>query len=177
MRHILILLACLMLAQTVQVTAAHAEETTIASLDRRKLMDASEAGKSIQVALKAKREALQKEANGLEKKIVEQRQELIKGKKDMKAEEFEAKAKTLQEDFVKANENIRKKVNDLDNQRKTAVRALETSIAEVTAQIADERKIKIVVDREMLVIVDQSLDLTDEALKRLNAKITSIPLK
>lgn len=176
MRRILILLACLMLAQTVQAAPAHAD-TSIASLDRRKLMDTSDAGKSIQVALKAKREALQKEANALEKKMRDQQQELIKGRKEMKAEEFEVKKKAFEEEFVKANETIRKKVSDLDGQRKVAVRALENSIAQVTAEIADERKIKMVVDREMLVIVDQSLDVTDEALKRLNAKVTSIPLK
>lgn len=176
MRHILILLACLMLAQTVPAAAAHAEQT-IASVDVRKLLEASEAGKSIQVALKTKREALQKEANALEKKMRDQQQELIKGRQEMKAEEFEAKKKAFEEDFVKANETIRKKVSDLDNQRKTAVKTLQENIAKVTADIADERKIQMVVDRELVVIVDQSLDLTDEALTRLNKQITSIPLK
>ena len=176
MRHILILLSCLLLAQTAMVGVAHAENE-VASIDIRRLLEASEAGKSIQAALKTKRDVLQKEANALEKKIVEQQQALIKGKKDMKAEEFEAKAKTLQEDFVKARETVTKKVSDLDNQRKTAVKTLQEHIAKVTADIADERKIKVVLDREAVVIIDQSLDLTEEALKRLNAKVTSIAVK
>ena len=106
-----------------------------------------------------------------------QQQELIKGRKDMKAEEFEAKKKAFESEFIKSNESMRKKVTDLDKQRKQALHTLQENIAKVSADIADERKIQMVVDRELVVIVDQSLDLTEEALKRLDAQIKNIPLK
>jgi Skp family chaperone for outer membrane proteins len=176
MRRLLIILSCLVLVQIPFIAASHAE-TTIAALNVRKLVEQSAAGKSIQAALKVKRDALQKEADGLEKKMREQQQELIKGRKDMKAEEFEAKKKAFESEFIKSNETIRKKVTDLDKQRKQALHTLQENIAKVAADIADERKIQIVVDRELVVIVDQSLDLTEEALKRLDAKIKTIPLK
>jgi Skp family chaperone for outer membrane proteins len=157
--------------------AASQAETTVAALNVRKILEESAAGKSIHAALKEKRDALQKEADSLEKKMRERQQELIKGRKDMKAEEFEAKKKVFESEFVKANETIRKKVTELDKQRKQALHTLQENIAQVAADIADERKIQIVVDRELVVIVDQSLDLTDEALKRLDEKVKTIPLK
>jgi Skp family chaperone for outer membrane proteins len=95
----------------------------------------------------------------------------------MKPEEFETKKKAFEAEFTKANENLRKKVTDLDNQRKKALHTLQENVAKVTADIADEKKIKLVVDRELVVIVDQTLDLTAEVLKKLDERVKSIPLE
>lgn len=177
MRRILILLTCLFLTAAVTVSEACAEGTSVAVVDVRKLVEGSVAGKGIQEALKARREALQKEANGIEKKMREEQQSLIQKRKDMKSEEFESKKKDFEAKLVKNNELIRKKATDLDKLRKKALQALQENIAKVTADLADEQKIKLVVDRELVVIVDQSLDLTEIALKKLDERVKSIPLE
>lgn len=177
MKHALVILFCALMSLTSFASVVKAADTTIAVVDVRKLVEDSDAGKSIQTALKAKRDALQKEANAFEKKMREQEQALIKSRKDTKAEDFEAKKKAFESEFVKTRQSILKKTTDLDNQRKSALRKLQENIAKVTADIADERKIKMVVDRELVVIVDQTLDLTDVSLKALNAQIKSIPLE
>ncbi len=157
---------------------AHAQESgAVAVVDVRRLVEDSTAGKAIQQSLKVKRDALQKEANAFEKKIRDQEQALIKSRKETKAEDFEAKKKQFEESFVEGRQAILKKTTDLDNQRKNALRKLRDHIGKVTADIADEKKIKLVVDRELVVIVDQSLDLTEEALKKLDSRVTSIPLE
>lgn len=176
MRYALVLLSCLIFS-VVGVASTAQAETTIAVVDVRKLVEESAAGKSIHVELKAKRDALQKEANAFEKKMREQEQALIKTRKDTKAEDFETKKKAFEEDFVKTRQSILKKTTDLDNQRKNALRTLQENIAKVTADLADEKGIKLVLDRELTVIVDQSMDLTDQALKALDARVQTIPLK
>lgn len=176
MRSIIFAFALLFSVAVLNVTSAHAQ-TSIGAVDVRKLVEQSDAGKSIQEALKTRRDALQKEANSFEKKMREKEQELIKQRKSLKAEEFEAKKKAFEEDFVKSRQTILKKSTELDNQRKAALKKLQENIAKVTADIADGKKIQLVVDRELVVIVDQSLDLTEEALKKLNEQVKSIPLE
>lgn len=176
MKHALGILICtliVLLGHTAEVRA----EQTIAVVDVRKLVEQSAAGKSIQAVLKTKRDALQKEANTFEKKMREEEQALIKSSKEGKAEDFNAKKKAFEENFVKTRQSILKRTTDLDNQRKAALRKLQEHIGEVTADLADEKKIKMVIDRELVVIVDQSLDMTDAALKALDARVTSIPLE
>ncbi len=177
MRKVLILLSCLFLMQSYAVGVAHAEGTSVAAVDVRKLVEDSVAGKGIHAALKAKREALQKEASAIEKKLRADQQALISKRKDMKPEEFETKKKAFEAEFTKMNDSIRKKVTDLENQRKKALHTLQENVAKVTADIADAKKIKLVVDRELVVIVDQSLDLTAEVLKKLDERVKSIPLE
>lgn len=176
MRQVLVLLSCFMLTVTGFVTVAQAE-TSIAVVDVRKLLEESTAGKGLADALRAKRDALQKEVNASEKKVTEQGQALFKMRKDMKPEEFEAKKKVFDADIVKIREGILKKTSDLEKQRKDAVKILQENIGKVTADLADEKKIQIVVDREQVVIVDQKLDMTAEALTKLNERIKSIPLQ
>lgn len=176
MKYALIVLSCFVLALTGFASVSHAEGA-IAAVDVRKVIQDSEAGKSIQAALKTKRDVLQKEANAFEKKMREEEQKLIQERKTAKAADFEAKKKAFEENFVKTRQSIMKKTSDLDNQRKVALRKLQENIGKVTADIADKQKIKIVVDREMVVIVDQTLDLTDEVLAGLNARVKNIPLE
>lgn len=177
MRKVLILLSCLFLMQSYAIGTARAEGTSVAVVDVRKLVEQSVAGKGIHAALKTKRDALQKEAAAIEKKLRADQQSLISKRKDMKPEEFETKKKAFEAEFTKMNESIRKKVTDLDNQRKKALQTLQENVGKVTADIADARKIKLVIDRELVVIVDQALDLTDEVLKKLDERVKSIPLE
>ena len=176
MKHALGILFCALLLLTGYSAEAKAEQT-IAVVDVRKLVEESAAGKSIQTVLKTKRDALQKEANAFEKKMREDEQAVIKSSKESKPEEFAAKKKAFEENFVKTRQSILKRTTDLDNQRKAALRKLQEHIGAVTADLADEKKIKLVVDRELVVIVDQSLDMTDAALKALDARVKSIPLE
>lgn len=176
MKYALIVMSCFVLALTSYASVSRAD-SLVAAVDVRKLIETSSAGKSIQVALKAKRDVLQKEANAFEKKMRDQEQALIQERKTIKPEDFEVKKKAFEENFVKTRQSIVKKTTDLDNQRKAALRKLQEQIAKATADIADEKKIKIVVDRELVVIVDQTLDLTDEVLKKVDERVKSIPLE
>jgi outer membrane protein len=148
----------------------------IAVIDMQGIMESSEAGKSIIAQLKDRRESLQKEAADLEKKLRETEQELIQGRKDMNPEEFEKKKKEFETQFSKDRQTILKQSGDLENARKAALRDLREKIAKVSADLADERKFMMVADREFVVIVDKSLDVTGEVLKRLNDTVKKIPL-
>jgi outer membrane protein len=148
----------------------------IAVLDMQQVVESSSAGKSILSQLKSRREALQKEASSLEKKLREEEQKLIQGRKEMKPEDFEKKKKEFEAEFAKDRQTILKKSSELENSRKAALRNLRDQIGKVSADLADERKYMLIVDREFVVITEQSMDVTAEVLKRLNETVKTVPL-
>ena len=57
-----------------------------------------------------------------------------------------------------------------------ALNVLKKSAAQVVSDIAKERKLSMIFLKDSVVIAEKSLDITAEALKRLDAKITKIPV-
>jgi len=53
---------------------------------------------------------------------------------------------------------------------------LRKSIAEAAAEASDEKGYDIVLTREGVMIAEKSLDITEDVLKKLDAKVTNIPL-
>jgi Skp family chaperone for outer membrane proteins len=180
MRHI-ILTAVLLTTLSVpafaeEKKASAAPAPVVGVLDTRLVLETSTAGKGIASQLNTRREALQKEAESFEKKVRETEQALVKQRKDLKADEFEKKRKEYEQSFMKTRQDILKKGNGIEQMRRNALAKLQNEIAKVSADVAEERKILLVVDRESVVIAHESLDITQEVLTRLNKAVQSIPL-
>lgn len=152
--------------------------SNIAVLDLEMVVQKSEAGKGVQAAIKKREESLRKEAEGYKKTLREKEQKLIadrKGGQDDKA--FSEAKKGFEAELKKSQKALLEKNLTLEKSKMQALADIQRSIAEITADIADERKLQIVVDRKFVVIAEQKLDITEEVLKRLNGKVKSIPLK
>jgi Skp family chaperone for outer membrane proteins len=174
MKNVFLLILALMMI--LPVSALAEGQSNVAVLDMRRLVDESDAGKSIGEKLSARHDSLQKEASEYEKKIRDQEKSLLQERKKLKPEEFETKKKEFEKNFKDSREKILKKSNDLEAARRKAVNQLQTHIAEITADIADTRKLDLVVDRDAVVISAKNIEITDEVLKRLNEKVKDIPL-
>lgn len=159
---------------------ARAEEAAtankVAVLDVQKLLVESLAGKSLQEQLKERRDNLQGEASAIEKKLKGEEQTLIKERSSLSSEEFEKKKKKFEEDVLSSRKEILRKSNELDGARKEALGKLRSGIAKAAADIADEKKFQLVVDRQFVVLVEESLDVTDLVLAKLNDQVKSISL-
>ena len=66
---------------------------------------------------------------------------------------------------------------DLQRMEMGALREIQESIAKISADVADEKKIQMVIDRKSVVIAQQGLDITAEVLKRLDEKMKTVELK
>lgn len=179
MKHFVFSLLAICLIFVSGLSSARAEEVVaakIAVLDVQKLLAESLAGKSLQEQLKARRDTLQGEASAIEKKLKGEEQSIIKGRASLEPEEFEKKKKTFESDVLSSRKEILKKSNELDEARKEALTKLRNGIAKAAADIADEKKFQLVVDRQFVVLVEQSLDITDLVLAKLNDQVKSISL-
>lgn len=163
--------------------AADATPVTIAIIDQSRVIEQSDAGKDVEKQLNTKKAELKKTAEGYEKDLRAKEEALIKEIKALdpknqddrkKAEE---KKKAFDAEVMKKRQEVIKKNTDLEKMKIGAVKTIQSNVAKIAADIADERKIQVVLDRTAVLIAIQNLDITDEALKRLNASLKSLPLK
>lgn len=150
---------------------------TIAVVDVDRLLSDSKAGKSIQDQHSKKRETFKKEFSKLEEKLIAAEKQLVKDKDSLSPEEFIKKRQGFEKEFQETRRLFQKRRNALEKGLADAFQMLRKIIIQTTADVSDEHKLDIVVTRKSVVIVDKKMDITDEVLKRMNKKISTIPLK
>jgi outer membrane protein len=147
---------------------------SIGVIDVVRLVSQSDAGKSISSQLEARAKSLQAEAASIEKSLMAEEQTLVAEQAKTKPADFEPKRKAFEAKINSTRESLLKKNQALENARAKALSELQKHIANISANIADQKKLRIIIDRASVVIVEQNLDVTAEALSQLNAKVKSI---
>lgn len=162
-----------MLAFTLPVQAA---EQKIAVVDIEKLLNESKAGKSISQQIETKQQAFQKEFSQKEKDLSDAQKKLIEEKKTITAEDFAKKRKEFEEKLIETRKLFQKRRTDMDRALGEAMVALRKNIIETAAGVAEKENYDILLTRDSVVIVDKTLDITDQVLKDLDTKIDNIKL-
>ena len=156
---------------------AHAAAPTIAIVDVEKILAESKAAQALQKQLQAKKESFQKEFSTKEKQLKDTEVSLLAEKDKVTAEEFAKKRKAYEEKIMDTRKLFQKSRNSLDQGLAKAMAELRKNIVEATAAVADEKGYDIVLSRESVLIAEKTLDITTDVLTKLDAKITTIPLK
>lgn len=163
-------------ASLIVFTSRAIAETNIGIIDTRKIVEESAVGKDLSAQLKTRQDALQKQASAFEQKLKAEEQDIVSKRKDMKPEEFEAKKKAFEQEFVKSRQAILTKSSDLDNLRKQALAEIQKYLAKASADVADEKKLQLIVDRQFVILAEEKMDITAEVMKKLDASVKTMPL-
>ncbi|HPQ50838.1 MAG: OmpH family outer membrane protein [Alphaproteobacteria bacterium] len=171
-------LSFIVLMFSIPAFAQEAVSGNIAVLDLELVVQKSDAGKGVQAEIKKREDSMMTAAKAFRKTLKEKEQKLIADRKAGQDDAAFGKAKNdFEAEVKKSQQSMIEKNNALEKSKHEALKAIQEQIAKVTADIADERKLQIVVDRKFVVIAEQKLDITDEVLKRLNAALKSVPFK
>lgn len=147
---------------------------SIGVIDVMRLVAESTAGKSIMTQLDTRAKAIDNETKTIEQALIKEEDAIVAAKPSLSAEDFEKKRVAFETKLNASRESINKKSAALEQDRAKAFAQLQQYIAKVSATIAEQRKLRIIVDRASIVIVEQNLDVTNEALTQLNASVKSI---
>ncbi len=174
MRYFLVLVC--MLALLGGAGVAQAADAKIAVVDIEKLLNESKAGKSIGQQIQDKQAAFQKEFSAKEKDLIDAQKKLSDEKKSLTAEDFAKKRKEFEEKLIETRKLFQKRRTDLDRALGEALAQLRKNVVETTAALADKNGYDVVITRDSVVIADKTLDITEQVLSDLNAKIDNIKL-
>lgn len=158
-------------------TAVAAQELLtpkIAVLNIQRVERESLAGKSIVPQVDKLRSAYQKQVRKQEAELRKADQELGGQRAILSPEMYTKKRREFQVRAGQAQKDVQARKRRLEIAVRNATNKMRRSLLLVTQEIAQQRKINIVLPKSVVLLRDKRLDITSEALKRLNKKLPSV---
>jgi outer membrane protein len=168
------LLAAALAAKPVPVVAQ--DGTVIAILDMERILQEAKAAKNLREEIDKQRQIHQTELGEKESALRAADQELARQRAVLSAEAFAAKRKELQDQAMGLQQEVAARQKEMEDLFGKGVNQVRHAMAEVAKEIADERGIKLILLKATIVLADRDLDITEEALKRLDEKLPSVNL-
>jgi outer membrane protein len=169
-RVLLAMSAIIILATPVSANA----EMSIAVVDVQKLMGDSDAAKSIEKQVTAKREKFVSELSKKEKGLRETEKKLAGERSKLSKEDFTKKAQEFEKSLMSTREMAQKTKKQYDDATGKALSQLRDKAVEVVSAIAKEKGYQLVLSKQGVVVSAQGIDITDEAMANLNKAVSNI---
>jgi outer membrane protein len=145
-------------------------------LDFKYVLNESEAGKKAQVQLKKKLDNGVKDLSKQEKTIQEEEKKIIQQKKILSPEEYKKKVTELRKKVSDLQKKRSKLLNTVAKQRSKARSELLRNLNPVVKEYMVEKNIRMVLDKKGIILADEKLDITNDIITKLNAKIKTLKL-
>ena len=145
-------------------------------LDFKFVLNESEAGKKAQNQLQSNLKSGLKEIKNEEKIIQDEEKKLISQKKIISQEEYKKKVNELRQKVSKLQKKRDKLLSSVAEQRAKARTELLKNLNPVVKEYMIENKIRMVIDKEELILADEKLDITKDIINNLNKKIKTIKI-
>jgi len=149
----------------------------IGTADVQSIIRQSNVGKSLVMQADQKQKALQNEILKNQQSLRTQQQQLLSQRASLKAEDFNAKEKEIQNASKKYQEDAEKKRKAFEASYGKAIKQIYDALAKILPEIAQQRGMNIILNKPDVVVSDDNWDISAEALKRLNATISSVKMQ
>ncbi len=153
---------------------ANAQALTIATVDMPKVMSEAQAAKSAKKQLEAKQKEFQSEVSKTEAELQKNDQDLAKQRSLLSADAFKDKLTDFREKAASAQKDVQGKRLRLRRAFEKSIVTIQTKVTSIIADIAKERSYSMVIPSQQLLYHDQSMDITEEVLSRLDGQMPSL---
>lgn len=177
MLRVLTVLFGLVLMMGTVAPAFAADAGGIAVVDLQALIVKSKAAQNIGEQLEAKRKTILKELSDKEAKLVAEEKKILEARKDLSEADFAKKVQAFEKERLALQKTSLEYRNVLAEASDKAERQLMDKVTQVVEQIATERQYSLVITKQNVIVGANSLEITDEALKRLDAAVSKIKVE
>ena len=143
-------------------------------IDLKFILNQSTAGKKAQDSLKKKLANGNSAIKSKEKKIQEEEAQIIKQKKVLSPEEYKKKVNELRKKVADIQKERKKLLDSIAIERSKSRSILLKNINPIMQDYMKKNNVRIIVDKNSVLLADEKLDITDEILNTLNKKLTSV---
>jgi Skp family chaperone for outer membrane proteins len=177
------LISCLFVAAALSAGAAgelaaqQVPQAVIAIVDAQKIMEESKASKAVQAALEKQRTTFQNDISQQENTLRTADQDLSRQRATLSAEEYEKKKQDLEQKVATLRRDVQTKRLQLDRMAQSSMNAIRTTLLQVIDEIAAERKATLVLSKHQVLLASKEYEITDEVMKRLNAKLPTVAVE
>ena len=145
-------------------------------IDFSKVLNNSKAGSEAQKKLKNKFEAESKKFLNEENNLKKQESELISQKKVLSNEEYKKKLDELREKVSKLQIDKQQSLTNIAKSRDLMRQELLKNVNPILKAYMEENKIRLIVDKQSVILGDTTLEITDKIIEILNQKLNSIKI-
>jgi Skp family chaperone for outer membrane proteins len=150
--------------------------TMIVVVDIQQLLRESTAGTSIRGQADRQRALLQGDVAQQESQIRAQQQELVRQQPNLSPEQFNQRRRTIEQRIGELERSVTERRRVLDQSFGEAMNQFQRQTSEIIGEIVQEKQYLIVMNREAIVGFSSVLDITPEVMRRLNTRLTTVPV-
>ena len=143
-------------------------------IDFTKVLNQSKAGSDAQKKLKIKFETESNKFSKEEEDLKKQENDLIAQKKAFSESEYRSKVDELRKKVAKLQTNKQNVLNEIAKSRSLAKQELLKNINPILKKYMEENKIRLIVDKQSVILGDTTLEITDKIIEILDQKLSSI---
>lgn len=145
------------------------------TLDQDRFFLESEFGRAAVERERTQTAALEQENKRIEAELVAEEQELTNLRKTLTAEDFSARAAAFDEKVERIRTEQDAKARSLVEQRDRERQEFLRLAAPVLGELLGERKATAILDKELVIVALSAVDVTDEAIAKLDAALAASP--
>jgi outer membrane protein len=153
------------------------EKFNIGVIDLNKVFAESKAGKSIEDALKKKRDSEEANFKKTQESLVKDGEDLKKQQGVLAVDAFEKKRKVHEGKVAEFQLAIQKSQNSFETARNNSLNAVHDKIMQITKDISKKQSLKLVLLKAVAFYSEDSLDITSEVVKLLDKEMSKVEVK
>jgi len=164
----------------IQSTPAPAQQSApivVGIVDVERIMQDSKAAKSIRTQLDQQNKAFQAEVDRQRKVFTTNKQKLISQQGTLSQADFQKKAEDLNKQGAQIEKNLNQRQNQLEDGVARTRNQVYDAMRQASADVAKDKGLTLVLQKGATLVFDASTEITDDVLKRLDAKMPSVKLQ
>lgn len=148
-----------------------AQSLTVMVVDVQALLQNSKAAKMVRGQIEQKRNEYTKEISREEEALRTERDALQRQQASMSPETLNKKGREFQQKVNDLDRDVQSKRAALEKSNNEALTRIQQTMLKIIADIARQRRANLVLQRTDLVLFDQSFDVTDEVMQKLDEEL------
>jgi outer membrane protein len=157
--------------------AQQAAPVVIGIVDVEQIMQDSKAAKSIRAQFDQQKKAFEAEVIKQRKLFNDAKQKLGAQQSTMTQADFQKKVDDLSKQGAQIEKNLTQRQNQLEDSVTRSRNQVFDAMRLVAADVAKDRGLTLVIQKGATLVYDASTEITDDVLKRLDAKLPSVKLQ
>lgn len=147
---------------------------TILVVDVQALLQNSKAAKMVRGQIEQKRNEYTKEISHQEETLRAERDAIQRQQASLSADALNQKGREFQQKVNDLERNVQGKRQALEKSNGEALSKIQEEMLKIITDIAKQRKANLVLQRSDIVLFDQSFDVTDEVLEKLDEQMPTL---
>lgn len=147
---------------------------TVLVVDVQALLQNSKAAKMVRGQIEQKRNEYTKEISHQEESLRAERDAIQRQQASLSADALNQKGREFQQKVNDLERNVQGKRQALEKSNGEALSKIQEEMLKIIADIAKQRKANLVLQRSDIVLFDQSFDVTDEVLEKLDEQMPTL---